>query len=206
MRHARQLFAVVSGILLVACSDRPAADGASADSATAETAAPSESPPSSLDAEFEQVKATTPLVACDLLTADEVAQVIPGLQFAALPAKPPQLSGYAWDSRCEYQAGVGTMERSKDTPTHVVQVFVNTVASEAKASANLTSRAETAVSTTKYTARPELGGAAYTISNVGYVSVFFTKGQAEIQINVSDVMQSSYEQKVERVLALAKLM
>jgi hypothetical protein len=199
MRHPRlTIVAVASSLTLLACSEKPAADtAAAADAPASQAAAPS------TDAEFEQVKATQPVVACDLLTLEKVALVMPNLQFSALPSKPPQMSGYAWDSRCEYHAGVGTMDYAKETPTHVVQIFVNTVASEAKALSNLKSRAESAVTTTQYTPRPELGASAYTISNVGFVSVFFTKGQAEIQINVSD-MSSTYEQKVARVLALAK--
>ena len=200
MRHARlSIVAVASGLVLFACSDKPAADAsAAADAPASQASAPS------VDAEYEQVKATTPLVACELLTLEKVARVNPGIQFSALPSKPPQMSGYAWDSRCEYQAGVGTMDIAKDTPTHVVQVFVNTVASEAKALSKLQSRAEMAVSSTNYTPRPELGASAYTVSEFGFVSVFFTKGQAEIQINVSDILKSSYDQRVERVLALAK--
>ena len=200
MRHTHlAILAVASGLVLFACSDKPAADASAAADAQ-----PSQSPAPSADAEFEQVKATTPLVACELLTLEKVAQVNPGIQFSALPSKPPQMSGYAWDSRCEYQAGVGTMDIAKDTPTHVVQIFVNTVASEAKALSNLKSRAELAVTNSTYTPRPELGASAYTVSEFGFVSVFFTKGQADIQINVSDILKSSYEQRVERVLALAK--
>jgi hypothetical protein len=204
VRHTyRSTVAVLSSVMLVACSGKSTSDQPAAD--TPATAAPvSQAPAPSGDAEFEQVKKTTPLVACELLTLEEVGRVIPAVQFSALPSKPPQMSGYAWDSRCEYQAGVGTMEISKETPTHVVQIFVNTVVNEAKALANLKSRAETAVSTTRYTPRPELGPSAYTIANVGYVSVFFSKGQAEIQINVSDILESTYDQKVARVLALAK--
>ena len=204
MRSAHiSLVTVGSALVLLACSGQSTSDTPESGTPAADAPASQASAPS-LDAEFEQVKATTPLVACELLTLEKVAQVIPDVQFSALPSKPPQMSGYAWDSRCEYQAGVGTIDVAKDTPTHVVQIFVNTVASEEKARANLQSRAETAVTTTKYTPRPELGASAYTISNVGYVSVFFSKGQAEIQINVSDMLASTYDQKVARVLALAK--
>jgi hypothetical protein len=192
-------------ISLAACGGSPSSDGSAAgSSSTAISATATATSVPSTDAEYEQLKSVTPVVACDLLPAAKIATVIPGVEFTAAPSKPPQMSGYTWDSRCEYNAGVGSMDFAKDTPTHVVQIYVSTVVSEAKAQANLKSRAETAVTTTNYTPQPELGPSAYTISNTGYVSAFLTKGQAEVQINVSDILRSTYEEKLARVVALAK--
>ena len=37
-----------------------------------------------------------------------------------------RLSGYAWDSRCVYWGGVGTIDYAKDLPTHTVEIFAMT--------------------------------------------------------------------------------
>jgi hypothetical protein len=113
------------------------------------------------------------------------------------------MSGYAWDSRCEYEAGVGTIEFAKTQPTHSVQVFVNTVASEAKAQSNLKSRAESAAGEPSYKAQAELGPSAFTRAQTGTVSLYLVKGQAEIQLLVSE-LKSSNDEKIAKLLALAK--
>jgi len=143
------------------------------------------------------------VVACDLLTLDEVVAVFPGLTFQVKQQLAPRMSGYAWDSRCEYEAGVGTIAYAKDVPTHSVQVFVNTVASDAKAQSNLKSRAESATQATNYKPQPALGASAYTISGTGTASAFLVKGQAEIQLLVSE-LKSSNDEKIAKLLALAK--
>jgi hypothetical protein len=84
-----------------------------------------------------------------------------------------------------------------------VQVFVNTVASEAKAQANLKSRAELAAGESTYKAQPELGPSAYTNRQTGTVSLFLVKGQAEIQLLVSE-LKSSNDEKIVKLLTLAK--
>jgi hypothetical protein len=188
-------------LTLAACSgsSTPAAEQAAP---AASTAAPPASAPAT-DLEFEAVKAATPVVACDLITLDEVAAIYPGLKFTVKQKLDPRMSGYAWDSRCEYEAGVGTIAYAKDAPTHSVQVFVNTVASDAKAQANLKSRAESAASAPSYKAQPDLGASAYTTTQTGTASLFLVKGQAEIQLLVSE-LKSPNDEKIKKLLALAK--
>lgn len=188
-------------ITLAACSGAPATEQAAPAASSSAPAAPASAP--STDPEFEAVKAATPLVACDLVTLDEVSALYPGLKFTVKQNSAPQMSGYAWDSRCEYEAGVGTIEFAKTQPTHSVQVFATTVASEAKAQANLKSRAELAAGESTYKAQPDFGASAYTTRQTGSVSLFLTKGQAEIQLIVSE-LKSSNDEKIAKALALAK--
>jgi hypothetical protein len=195
------VLAVSLPLTLTACSSAPATDQAAPAASSAAPAAPASAP--STDPEFEAVKAATPVVACDLITLDEVSALYPGLTFTLKQKLDPRMSGYAWDSRCEYEAGVGTVEYAKDTPTHSVQVFVNTVASEAKAQANLKSRAETAASMPSYKAQPDLGPSAYTTTGTGTASAYLTKGQAEIQLLVSE-LRSPDDEKVKKLVTLAK--
>lgn len=195
------VLAVALPLTLTACSSAPSTEPAPPAASSAAPAAPASAP--STDPEFEAVKAATPIVACDLITLDEVSALYPGLTFTLKQKLDPRMSGYAWDSRCEYEAGVGTVEFAKTTPTHSVQVFVNTVANEAKAQANLRSRAESAAGQPSYEAQPELGPSAFTRSQTGSVSLFLVKGQAEIHLLVSE-LRSSSDAKVAKLLALAK--
>ena len=195
------VLAVALPLTLPACSGAPATDQAAPAASSAAPATPASAP--STDPEFEAVKAATPVVACDLITLDEVSALYPGLTFTLKSKLDPRMSGYAWDSRCEYEAGVGTIEFAKTQPTHSVQVFVNTVASEAKAQANLKSRAELAAGESTYKAQPELGPSAYTNRQTGTVSLFLVKGQAEIQLLVSE-LKSSNDEKIVKLLTLAK--
>jgi len=195
------VLAVALPLTLPACSGAPSTDQAAPAASSAAPAAPASAP--STDPEFEAVKAATPVVACDIITLEEVSALYPGITFTLKSKLDPRMSGYAWDSRCEYEAGVGTVEYAKDTPTHSVQVFVNTVASEAKAQANLKSRAELAAGESTYKAQPELGPSAYTNRQTGTVSLFLVKGQAEIQLLVSE-LKSSNDEKIVKLLTLAK--
>ena len=190
-------------LTLAACSgsSTPAGDQAAPAASTAAAPAPASAP--STDPEFEQVKAATPLVACDLITLEEVSAVYPGLKFTVKQNSAPQMSGYAWDSRCEYEAGVGTIEFAKTQPTHSVQVFATTVASEAKAQEHLKSRAESMAGEAAYKAQPEIGPSAYTVRGTGTVSLYTVKGQTEIQLLVSE-LKSSNDEKITKALALAK--
>ena len=189
-------------LTLAACSSEPAKEAAAPAASTAAPAAAPASAPST-DPEFEAVKAATPLVACDLVTLDEVSALYPGLKFTVKQNTAPQMSGYAWDSRCEYEAGVGTIEFAKTQPTHSVQVFATTVASEAKAQEHLTSRAESMAGEATYKAQPDLGPSAHTVRGTGSVSLFMMKGQTEIQLIVSE-LKSSNDEKIAKALTLAK--
>lgn len=193
--------ALVLPISLAACSSEPAKEANAPAASTASAPAPASAP--STDPELEQVKAATPVVACDLVTLEDVSALYPGLKFTVKQNTAPQMSGYAWDSRCEYEAGVGTVEIAKTQPTHSVQVFATTVASEAKAQEHLKSRAEMAKGESTYKAQPDFGASAYTTRETGSVSLFLTKGQAEIQLIVSE-LKSSNDEKIKKALALAK--
>jgi len=195
------VLAVALPLTLAACSGAPATEQA-APAASSSTLAPAASAPST-DPEFEAVKAATPVVACDLITLEEVSALYPGITFTLKSKLDPRMSGYAWDSRCEYEAGVGTIEFAKTQPTHSVQVFVNTVASEAKAQANLKSRAELAASMPSYKVQPDLGPSGYTTTDTGTASAFLTKGQAEIQLLISE-LRGPNDEKIKKLLTLAK--
>lgn len=194
------VIAVALPLTLTACSGAPATEQAAP---AASSSAPAAASAPSTDPEFEAVKAATPVVACDLVTLEEVSALYPGITFTLKTKLDPRMSGYAWDSRCEYEAGVGTLEFAKTQPTHSVQVFVNTVASEAKAQANLKSRAELAAGESTYRAQPELGPSGYTTTGTGTASAFLTKGQAEIQLLVSE-LRGPNDEKIKKLLTLAK--
>lgn len=201
------VFAVVLPLALTftltACSgsSTPGSGQSAPAASTAAPAAPASAPSS--DPEFEAVKAATPVVACDLITLEEVSALYPGLKFTVKQNTAPQMSGYAWDSRCEYEAGVGTIEFAKTQPTHSVQVFATTVASEAKAQEHLKSRAESMAGESTYKAQPDLGPSAHTVRGTGSVSLFMMQGQTEIQLIVSE-LKSSNDEKIQKLLALAK--
>jgi len=181
--------------VLVACGRQPSVGEAGAPPPVASAAV--------LDPEWERLNAVVPLDACALLSADKLEPLYPGLVFELRQKVEPRLSGYVWDSRCTWWAGVGSIEFAKDTPTHTVEIFVNTPASEAKALANLASRRETATSTTGYQPRPELGADAYAVTQTGMASLFFVKQGSEVQINVSD-LDSPNADKIRRAVALAQ--
>ena len=157
----------------------------------------------STDAELEQLKTVAPVDACATLTPEKLKTVYPDQAFEVHQKIDPQMSGYVWDSRCVYWAGVGTIDFAKDAPTHTVEIFVATAANEAKAKANLASRREMATTTNGYQPQASLGENAYTTTDTGMAHLFFVKGQSEIQINVSD-LDSPNAEKVRKALALAQ--
>lgn len=204
MRRMMKVMAGVALLGLAAC-DRapPASPEASGTEAASPPAASAPAPAASTDAELEQLKTVTPVNACATLTPEKLKAVYPDLTFDVHQKIDPQMSGYVWDSRCVYWAGVGTIEFAKDAPTHTVEIFVNTAANEDKAKANLASRHEMATTTSGYQAQAALGPNAYTTTDTGMARLFFVKGQSEIQINVSDLDTPNAE-KVKKALALAQ--
>ena len=187
----------VSG--LVACG-APASDEASpAHEATSAPAAVA----SVVDPEFEQLKAVVPVDACAWLPTEKLAAVYPGLVFELVQKVEPRISGYVWDSRCTYNAGVGTIEFAKDAPTHTVEIFVATPVSEAKALANLASRRELAATTANFQPQPSLGEQAYSTSETGVGTIYFVKGASEVQIHVSELRTPNPE-KIQKAITLAQ--
>ncbi len=204
MRRMMILATGIAALGLMACNrETPAGGDAAAppSASAAAPAAPAATP--SPDDEITQLKAVTPLDACATLTQDKLKAVYPDLAFTVHQVLAPRMSGYMWDSRCSYRAGVGTIEFAKDAPTHSVDIMIGTVVSEAKAQANLASRVETAKTTNGYQPQPDLGTNAYAISDIGMARLYFVKGQSEIEINVSDLKTTSAE-KIARAVALAK--
>lgn len=202
MRRSLMMLVGFALLGLAGCGDRtpPAAGDAAAPE---QAAAPASTPATSTDAELEQLKTVAPVNACATLTPEKLKAVFPELSFEVHQKLDPQMSGYVWDSRCSYRAGVGTIEFAKDVPTHTVEIFVATSATEDKARANLASRHETAVATTGYQAQPALGANAYATANTGVAMLYFVKGQSEIQINFSD-LKTPNDEKIRKVLALAQ--
>lgn len=206
-RVARLTGVIVS---ISAACDRaptPAADKAAVtDKAPASGAAPAAATaPPSVDPELAQLQATTPVDACALVSPETLAKVFDGLKFEVHETLAPRMSGYVWDSRCVFWAGVGTLDFAKDVPTHTVDVFVATTVSPAKAQANHSARQQSAATTPGYQAKPELGEAAYATTATGLASLFFVKGASQVQINVSN-LDTPNEQKIARAVALAKLL
>lgn len=202
MRYVTAITIGLAGLGVVACDKAPAdAPKASAASAPAVAAKPAAAP--STDLELEQLKTVTPVDACATLTPDKLKAVFPDLTFTQHQALAPRMSGYLWDSRCSYRAGVGTIDFAKDAPTHTVDIYIGTVANEAKAKANLASRGELAKAAPNYLAQPELGPEAYTVTDTGVARVFYLKGKSEYQLNFSDLKTPNAE-KVKKVVALAK--
>lgn len=203
----RRLMMTAAGVALLglsACDRTPPSGGeATAPGQAAATAAPAPAPAPAADPELEQLKTVTPVDACALLTPDKLKTVYPDQAFEVHQKVDPQMSGYVWDSRCVYWAGVGSIDFAKDAPTHTVEIFVATAANEAKARSNLASRAEMATTTSGYQPQAALGANAYTVTDTGMARLFFVKGQSEIQINVSD-LDSPNTEKVKKALALAQ--
>lgn len=189
-------------LALAGCDSTPPATDASA---SATPVAPAPSPAPNVDAEYEQVKAATPLDACALLTPEKLASVFPALAFDAHQKLEPRMSGYAWDSRCVLWAGVGSHAVAKDVPTHTVELFVNTVASVDKAEARLAARHDMAKTGSGYQPQPNLGTNAYVTVNTGVASLYFVKGQAEVQLNLSD-LETSNDEKIQKLAAIAQLL
>ena len=202
MRYVTAITIGLAGLGMVACNKAPAdAPKSSAASAPVAAAKPAAAP--STDPEFEQLKTVTPVDACATLTPDKLKAVFPDLNFTQHQALAPRMSGYMWDSRCSYRAGVGTIEFAKDAPTHTVDIYIGTVANEAKAKSNLASRAESAKAAPNYIAQPELGPDAYSVTDTGMARVFYVKGKSEYQIHFSDLKTPNAE-KVKKVVALAR--
>ena len=189
-------------VLGLAGCDRAATDPAAPaeESAAAPVAA---APAPAVDEEFEQLKAATPVDACALLGADALKAVYPDQAFELRQEVKPQLSGYVWDSRCTWWAGVGSIDFAPDAPTHQVEIFVATAASAERAQRNLASGHELAREAGGLGEQPALGEKAYSTTDTGRASLFFVRGQSLVQINVSDLNTPSAE-RVRRALALAQ--
>lgn len=201
MNRTMLLIPTVAVLMLCAC-DRapPAGEG---QSSSAGVAAPVVVATPSPDAELEQLKTVTTVDACAWLTPEKLKLVYPDLAFEVQQKLEPRMSGYVWDSRCVYWAGVGSVAYAKDVPTHTVEIFVATSVSEAKALANLASRRETATSSTGYQPQTALGADAYATTNTGVAMLYFVKGQSEVQFNVSD-LDTPNDEKVRKAVALAQ--
>jgi hypothetical protein len=200
MGRSIRLLPACALLALTACDRSPPAAPAAS--------APITPPPavaSSVDAEFEQLKSMAPVDACATLTPEKLKQVFPNLTFEVHQKLEPQMSGYVWDSRCTYWAGVGSMEFAKDTPTHAVEIFIATSVSEAKAKANLASRRESAASGSGFQPQDVLGAEAYATTGTGVASLFFVKGPSQVQINLSD-LNTPNDEKLRKAVALAQLL
>ena len=195
--HRWILIATLASFPLAGCDSSQPQDPAAA------TAPAAGAPVPAVDDEFEQLKTVTPVDACSWLTPEKLTAVYPDLTFVVHQELKPQMSGYVWDSRCAYWAGMGTHEFAKDVPTHTVEIFVATSVSAAKANSNLASRQELATTVTGYQPQPGLGDRAYATTNTGVASLFFVKGQSEVQINVSD-LESPNDEKLGKAMALAQ--
>ncbi len=188
---------LITAFALSACGD------ASPPAANAPVAtAPAPAAPT-VDPDLARLQAMTPVDACAWLTPDKLKTVYPDLEFVVHQHIAPQLSGYAWDTRCTYWAGVGTIEFAKDVPTHTIEFFVATSATADAARARFTSRREGAQSATGYQPQPELAADAYATTNTGVASLYFVHGQSEVQINVSD-LSTPNDEKLRRAVALAQ--
>lgn len=194
--------AILAALALAGCGAQQPPDAATAD-ATASTPVPAAV--ASVDDEYERLQEITPVDACALLTPEKLKVVFEDLAFEVHQKLEPRLSGYVWDSRCAYWAGVGTIDFARDTPTHTVEIFVATPVSGEKAVANLAARHDGARTTNGYQPQPALGAHAYSTTNTGMVALYLVKGPSEIQINVSD-LDTPNEQKLARAIALAGLL
>ncbi len=197
MRSAATLTLGLALATLTACGDNPPEVAAAMNDAPTSTGA------SQADAEFEQLQSVTPADACSWLTPEKLAVAFPGLHFDVHQRVEPRLSGYTWDSRCVYWAGVGTIEFAKDAPTHTVEIFLNTVVSDAKAQSNLASRQQSATTTNGYAPQPSLGANAYATTDTAMARLFFVKGNSEVQLNFSE-LQSTNAAKIEKLLEIAR--
>lgn len=203
MKRSMMAMATAAMLSLSACGGDapPAANDAAKDAVPAASAAAATTP--APDAELEQLKTTAPVDACATLTPEKLKTVYGDLAFDVHQKIDPQMSGYVWDSRCVYWAGVGTIDFAKDAPTDTVEIFIATSATPEKAKANLASRHEMATSTTGYQPQPDLGENAYAVIDTGMARLYFVKDQSEVQINVSDLKTPNAE-KIAKAVALAK--
>lgn len=190
---------LLAGLLLAGCARAPAAE----ESGAAPPSAASAGPAAGDDPELAALQRLRAPEACRLLAPEQLAQVFPGQRFEVQQALPPRLSGYAWDSRCSYAAGIGSIAQAPTTPTHTVDLFVRTPASPEKARANLAERHRQALTTTGYQPLPQLGEDAHAVSQTGLVSVWLVKGGSELQLNASDI-QTPNAEKLRRLVALAQ--
>jgi hypothetical protein len=203
MPRAILVFPVFALLALLGCgTSSPPAAGAAAP--TAGASAPSVPTPGP-DEELARLQRVAAVDACQWLTAEDLRTVWPDLVYEVRQALAPRLSGYAWDSRCTWWAGVGSIDFAKDTPTHTVEIFVATPVSAAKAQLNLASRRETASAATGFQPQSALGADAYAITRTGVVSLYFVRGASEVQLNVSD-LDSPNDEKLRKALALAALL
>lgn len=201
MKNVFVLAAGFAALGLVACGQSTSSTESSA--SNSETSAPTAQPAASVDEEFEALKAVKAPDACALLTPEKLKVVYPDLTFEVHQNIAPQMSGYVWDSRCVYWAGVGTVEFAKDAPTHTVELFIATSATPSRAQKNLASRREMAAGNSNFQAQAALGSDAHTTTDTGVAHLFFVKDQSEIQINISS-LNAPNAQKVEEALALGK--
>jgi hypothetical protein len=199
----RLMMTSIAVLALAACNRSPPAPDADSKDASAAAAASEMAAEADVDAGLKQLETVKPVDACAWLTPEKLKAVFPDLNFEVHQKLEPRMSGYLWDSRCTYWAGVGSIDYAKDVPTHTLNIFVGTTVSEDKAKANLASRHETATSATGYRAQTALGPNAYSTANTGVVSLFFVKGQSEVQINVSD-LKTPNDEKIQKAIALAQ--
>lgn len=200
------IVATTLALTLSACGgDKPATDTAApaADGTATDPSAAAPATAASTDPELEQLKTVKPVDACAWLPPEKLGAAFPGLTFEVRQKVDPRMSGYAWDSRCTYWAGVGTIDYAKDVPTHTVDIFVNTVVSAEKANTNLASRADGAKNATGYQPQAELGPNAYALTNTGVAMLYFVKGQSEVQLNFSD-LKTPNDEKVKTLVAIAQ--
>lgn len=200
----RRLIGLLTGIAvlgLAACGQSTPNSANATDPAI--DSAPVASPTVAADPELEMLKTTTPVDACALLTQEELALVYPELKFELQQELKPRMSGYVWDSRCTYWAGLGAQEFAKDVPTHTVEIFVATYISDVRAQENLATRHESAMAATDFQEQLTLGTNAHATSSTGVAWLFFVKGQSQMQISVSD-LDTPNEAKVAKAIALAQ--
>jgi len=159
-----------------------------------------------VDDELERLKATTPVDACTLLTPEKLKSVLPKVNFELVQRLEPRLSGYAWDSRCTYGAGRGSIEFAKEQETHRVEFYVYTRASAEKAEEGLVTERKSAESSDSFSLRPELGKNAYSFRDLVGGTVHFVRGQSEMKMTYRELYIPGQEQHdmVSMALALAK--
>lgn len=198
MRRSHLLVPLGALWALAACDRATPADGAAQAGTAAVPVATA-----AVDPDLEALMALVPVDACDWLGPSQFASIFLDLVFELRQKVEPRLSGYAWDSRCTWWAGVGTLAFAKDAPTHTVEIFLATPVSESKARANLASRRESAQAGSSFQPLPELGADAYVTTQTGAASLYFVRGGSEVQINVSGLDTPNAEM-IRRAVALAR--
>jgi hypothetical protein len=193
---------IVAALALGACGGR---EPASSEANPSAAPAPPATAVATVDEELERLKAVTPVDACAWLTPEKLKSVLPDVEFELGQRLEPRISGYVWDSRCTYRAGLGTIEFAKEQPTHMVEIFVATAASAASAEERLAAQRESAAATAEFTPQPALGANAYTAIGMGGVMLHFVRDQIEVQIRYYELGSPSAE-KTRILLALAALL